>query len=479
MSEHEGDNEMDTTHRSQARHLYEVEGLSLTQIGKTMGISRKKVTRLIRVEDVMRRPSGGIIAPYERLIHEWYQQYPLLQAIQVFERLRPYGYTGGYTAVKLATQPFRAKRKKAAFHELVFLPGEEAQVDWMHWRLPFGVFYGFVYLLAYSRYVYVKFFPRCSMEFFLEGHIEAFAELRGLAGRHSYDNLKSVVLSRKPGITYNARFLDFARHYRFAIHACTPGRANEKGRVERVIRDIESFLRVTSFTDMDDLNRKTGLWRSARNNREHRTTGKAPAELLKHEKLKALPQIPYRPYRHESGLISKTGFITVDTNRYSVPSDCCGQSCDLLIYPWHIEVMVGQRKIAHHPRSFARNQRFEHPGHRQRLLNRTPHFKSQRIYQLMKGMDTSLQRFLDGAQQEGQDPLAVAYELFHLLKGIAKETLISAIREALSIPTYKTSYLRGLLMPKTAPEHPVHPQDPGLLHISYEGRALEDYDTLI
>lgn len=470
---------MDETLQSRLRHMYEVEGLSLSQIGKTLGISRKKVTRLIRVDDLKRRQPEGVIKPYERLIHEWYQQYPLLQAIQVLERLRQYGYTGGYTAVKLYTLQFRTKRKKASFHELEFLPGETAQVDWMQWRMPFGVLYGFVYILAYSRYVYAKFYPRYSMEFFLEGHIEAFTEIKGIVRQHSYDNLKSVVLSRKPEITYNVRFLDFARHYHFTIHACTPGRANEKGRVERVIRDIESFLRVTDFTDLEEINRKLGLWRQSRNNRQHRTTRRAPSEMLKEEKLKPLPQIPYKPYRHEPALISKTGFITVDTNRYSVPSDYCGQSCDLLIYPRHIEVMVGQRKIVHHPRSFGRSQKIEHPGHRQRLLNRTPNFKHQRIYQLMKGMDSSLDRFLSGAQEEGQDPLAVAYELFVLLKGVAKETLTSAVREAIGIPTYKTSYLRGLLMPQRGPDHPVHPQDPGLLHISYEGRSLEDYDTLI
>lgn len=97
----------------------------------------------------------------------------------------------------------------------------------------------------------------------------------------------------------------------------------------------------------------------------------------------------------------------------------------------------------------------------------------------MKGMDNSVERFLSGAQEEGQDPLAVAYELFHLLRGTAKETLISAVKEALGIPTYKTSYLQSLLRPVAGPEHPVHPQNSGLLHISYEGRALEDYDTLI
>lgn len=108
--------------------------------------------------------------------------------------------------------------------------------------------YGFVLVLAYSRYLYVHFYPRQSLEFFLDGHISAFAEVGGVAHRHRYDNLKSVVIRRKPELLYNAQFVDFASHYGFTLHACTPGRANEKGRVERAIRDINDFLRTKAWT---------------------------------------------------------------------------------------------------------------------------------------------------------------------------------------------------------------------------------------
>lgn len=471
---------MQETLQNQARHMFEVEGLSLTQIGRALGISRKKVTRMIRQEDLRRKAPKGIIKPYERLIHEWYGERPFLQAIQVFERMQQYGYEGGYTAVKLYTRQFRRKKKKEAFHELELLSGEEAQVDWMQWKTPFGVVYGFVYLLAYSRYLYCKFYHRSSMEFFLDGHIEAFTEVRGMVKRHRYDNLRSVILKRKPETVYNARFLDFARHYGFAILPCTPGRANEKGRVERVIRDIESFLKSMDFTDLSDLNRKVGLWRQGRNNRPHRVTEKAPAVMLAEERLRPLPQIPYKPYRHESALISKTGFITLETNKYSVPDTYCGRACDLLIYPEHVEVIVDKVKIAHHVRSFNRKQKTEHPRHRHKLLDRTPNFKYRRIYELIKGMHKELECFLKRAEQDGQELFVVSYELFRLLvEKNAKETLISAVKEANSLKISKVTYIRSLLRPGQNPDNPVQPQDSALLHIHYEGRNLQDYDDLI
>lgn len=465
--------------QSRARHLHQVEGLSLNQVAEKLGISRKKVTRLIRLDDLKRKSSGNILEPYERLIKQWYTEYPFLQAIQVMERLKGHGYEGGYTAVKDYTLPLRKKRKVNSYHALEFLPGEEAQVDWMQRNTPFGVVYGFIYILAYSRYLYAHFYRRSSMEFFLDGHIEAFKEIGGVANRHTYDNLKSVVIKRKPEITYNARFLDFARHYSFSIRACNPGKPNEKGRVERVIRDIESFLVVNTFTDINDLNKRFSLWRMQRNNRVHRSTGKAPVEALKQERLIALPNIHYLPYRQEPASINKTCFVEFDTNRYSVPSQYGDMSCDIFAYPQHIEIAVNGRKVAMHRRVFDRKQKIEHPAHRERLLNITPHFKYQRMYQLLKAMDKSIEHFLKRAEQEGQDPFEVAHTLFKLLKGIARETLISAIKAAISIDTYRVTYIQGLLGPADKQDNPVHPQNPGLLHISYEGRQLSDYDELI
>ena len=102
---------------SHVRHLYEVEGLSHRQIAHQLGLSRKKAARLLRGQGVQKRASGSIVAPYGRLIAEWYRQYPSLKVIQILERLRSHGFTGGYTSVKLFIRPFRQKPKQA-YHEL-------------------------------------------------------------------------------------------------------------------------------------------------------------------------------------------------------------------------------------------------------------------------------------------------------------------------------------------------------------------------
>jgi len=470
---------MDQSFSSQVRHLYEVEGLSMRQIAEKLGVSRKKVSRAIRNEGMRRTPRESILKPYERLIEQCYQDYPMLKASQLYERLRSYGFQGSYATVALYSQRYRQK-KKEAYHELSFLPGEAAQIDWLEVGFPWGVAYGFGMILAYSRYLYVRFYPRQSLEFFLEGHIEAFREMGGVAHQHWYDNLRSVVIKRSPELKLNAQFLDFARHFGFSIHLCTPYRANEKGRIERALRDLRDWLRVNSFDNLQELNRKTSLWRIERNQRIHRATGKTPIEALREEKLKPLPAIPYPPYRVVPASITKTAFVEFETNRYSVPSTYAETPCEILAYPDRIEILIKGKRVASHQRSFGRRQRIEDPAHRERLLEKTPNFKLQRIYELMRKMDRSIEEFLRGAEAEGEDPIKLSYELFKILREGSKATLLSALREAVGLKIYRIHYIQSLLrLPQDQQDRPVYPQNQKLLEIHYKGRELKDYDELI
>lgn len=467
----------DESLESKVKHLRAVEKLSIRQIAKALGMGKERVGRIISGRELVKTSKPTVVAPYERLIEEWYQEHPYLQAKQVYARLKPYGYTGSYVRLVLHTRKYRRKSKKQVFHELTFLPGEEAQVDWALWRIPSGIVYGFIFLLAWSRYVYVRFYPRCTMEFFLDGHITVFREIGGIPGKCRYDNLTSVVIKRTPELKLNAQFMDFCRHYSFGVHPCTVRRPNEKGRVERVIRDIKDFLRVTPCETIAELNKQTSLWRQERNKRIHRTTERPPADMLQEEKLIALPQIHYQPRRSVVVTVGKTGFVSFETNRYSVPFS--GPTLELMAYPDHIELHDKGKKIATHKRTFLRSRKIENPLHRERLLSITPNFKYQRIYQLMSNMDICMRQFLAAAEQDGQEPVAVAYELFKLIKQVSKGMLLSAVREANQGGICRVKHLVHILnLPHKTQDNPVYPQDQRLLDITYEGRDLSEYDNL-
>lgn len=461
--------------------LYQVENLSMRQIAAYCGMCAKTVSSIIRSEGVplRNRDNDTIIVPYRRLIESWYVEYPKLKATQVYDRLRALGFTGSYPTVNRVTKALRTK-KPIMYHERVLLPGEEAQVDWMVLTLPWGTVYGFVYVLAWSRYLVLRFYPHMTFEFFLAGHLEAFRECMGIAHAHRYDNLKSVVISRKPVLRLNAQFVDFSRHYGFAIHPCTPYRPNEKGRVERVIRDIRSFLYTQHPKDLVDLNRLVDQWQRIRNNTPHSMTGRSPSDASFEEPLKKLPAIGYPAKRVVVACVSKTGFVEVESNRYSVPSRYSGQSVTIALYPEKIEVIANSHPVASHKRSFAKKQTIEHPTHRTDLLEITPAYKLKRIYLLMTRMNADIARFIQNGERDGNDPLKTAHILFRLLIQFGKSCLLSAVREAMSQKVVRPDVVAAILAkPTSSPACPVTPHNGSLLAISYEERNLTCYDPII
>ena len=462
-------------------HLREVEKLSLRQIGKELCIGRKKVSRILRQFEYSTKPlpRTKTIDQFTELISEWYTEKPYLKAIQVYERLQSYNFKGSYPTIANYTKKYRNKREKA-YHSLDFLPGQEAQIDWFYFtHEKLGKVFGFLYLLSYSRYAWGKFYPKTSFEFFLDAHLYCFEHLNGLAHTHRYDNLKSVVLKRYPAIEYNPQFLDFARHYGFSIYLCNPYSGNEKGRVERPIRDIRSFLYAEDFKDMGELNHKYHTYLNKRNNRIHRTTGKAPKELLLEENLLKLPLQSYLPTRTiPAAGISKTALIEFETNKYSVPSAWANKTAEIIVWPEKIEIWTHGRKIAAHKRSFDKRRLIQNPLHAERLLNSTSHqFKMQRICQLMQSMDPALQCFL--SNQDEAMRMKCAYHLFKLLKSHSKGMLISCARELNNMKCFKLKALLSLLnLPQSKENNPIWPQNTGLLDLNYKERSLDDYDKL-
>ena len=461
----------------QVLHLRDVEKLSLRQIARQLDIDRKRVRRILKASqtDTAVVIKKGKLDSFMSLIGQWYSQYPHLQAQQVYERLKSYGYTGGYTIVKLATQEYR-RPKATAYHPLVFNPGQEAQVDWFFFNHEqMGMVAGFLYVLAYSRYAWGIFYPRSGFEFFLAGHLECFKHLGGLARAGRYDNLKSAVLRRKPQIEYNPQFLDFARYYGFSIHACNPYSGNEKGRVERIIRDIRVFLETERFGDLIELNQKFHGWLARRNSTIHRSTEKTPIELLSQERLLKLPLNAYPVKRVVPARVSKTALVEFDANKYSVPTSCVGKMADIAAYPGHIEVWLGSQKVATHKRCFGRIQMIQNPLHAERLLNRSPKFKLERIQQLIIGMDPLFKTFVDNQEEETQQ--TVAYQIYQLIRTHSRTVVLSAVRELNGMGCAKVKALMSLLRVPGVQEPPaVWPKDIRLLNLNYEERKLTDYD---
>jgi hypothetical protein len=71
---------MDPSRISQVKHLFEVEHLSRRQIAQVLHMCHKTVARILEGKERKRSYPPSPLAPFARLVEEWYQRYPSLQA---------------------------------------------------------------------------------------------------------------------------------------------------------------------------------------------------------------------------------------------------------------------------------------------------------------------------------------------------------------------------------------------------------------
>ncbi len=415
---------------------------------------------------------------YRHIILGWFKEHPTLKAQQVHGWLRTRGLKISYPAVVKYTRAFR-KKVPRAYHQLTFLPGEEAQVDWCYINHPcLGKLYCFVFILSYSRYLFAHVFPRSSFEFFIEGHLRTFSSMNGIPHSLRFDNLASVVLKRRPEIQYNPRFLEFSRHYAIEIRLCNPGAGNEKGRVERAIRTIrETFLNtMEKYSSLKAMNQALHEWVDNKNQTVHRATEKIPADLLKEEKLRPLPEKPWNNVCiHPPVKTTKTAMMIFDTNCYSVPDYLVGKSLSIHSTPDKVMIYNGAKQVASHPRSFDRRRQIINPLHRS-YCKLSVKAKIQRIHEAIKNLHPAISDFLVKNQACGEDPQKTAYEIFRLLKSHSRGMLISVASECLKKKSPRLRTLLSYLHIEPAESETVQPQNGELLNISYKPRGLEEYD---
>jgi len=84
-----------------------------------------------------------------------------------------------------------------------------------------------------------------------EGLIRSFEYFGGVSGKVLVDNQKSAVLEHRVGQEprFNRRFLDLAGEHGFRMRACKPGRAQIKGKDERMVGYVKGnfFVRYGEF----------------------------------------------------------------------------------------------------------------------------------------------------------------------------------------------------------------------------------------
>jgi len=295
------------------RHYLE-QGVKKAELARRFGVSRRTIyhwlaegqlDRDLDAEPVRYKPRPAVptkLDAYKGIIAERLEAYPLLTAQRLFEEIRAAGYPGGYTQVKAYVREVRPQPPADPVVRFETPPGFQAQVDFGTFNLPWGRRHALLVVLGYSRLLWLRFFPRETMETLIRGLEAAFEYFGGVPQELLFDQMRSVVNDdgRDFGgpLILNAEFVRFAEHWGFRPRACRPYRARTKGKVERPIGYVrQSFFYGRDFVSDEDLETQALAWlEGIANVRRHRTTGEPPRGRFERDERDVLKPLATMPY---------------------------------------------------------------------------------------------------------------------------------------------------------------------------------------
>lgn len=439
------------------KDCHERQKLTTAQTARALGLHADTVAKWLNCAQYHPRQPvrrGSQLDPFKARIVRLLETHPY-SAQQIFQRLREAGFEGGFTIVKDYVRRVRPPRHEA-FLKLAFAPGEAAQVDWGEYgtisvgstrrRLSF-----FVMVLCYSRLMYVEFTVSQTMEHFLACHEHAFAAFQGCPGRLMIDNLKSAVLSRVVGEApvFNARYLDFARHWGFGLSPCGVARGNEKGRVENAVGYVKkNFLNGLDFLDFSAVNPAAEVWlASIANVRLHGETHRRPLDLFQEERplLRPLNPLPYDIGRIASQRASKQFRVALDSNHYSVPAEYACQRVTLKAYPDRVCIYHQDKLIARHVRSYDRHQDIEDPDHPKALLAQRRNAREQRLLMRFLSLSRHAQAYYEGLEQRRVNPRHHLRKIVALSEIYGVDAVDRAIQDGIAFAAYSCEYIANIL----------------------------------
>jgi transposase len=374
------------------RRFVFLEGHSRREAARVFGLSRETVSKMCRFSlppgytrtKPVEKPKLGPLLPVIDAILAADGTAPAKQrhtAKRIFERLRDeHGFAGGYTVVKDYVRVSRA-RGRETFVPLAHPPGH-AQVD-------FGEAVGIVggvrqkihFLcmdLPQSDACFVKAYPRETTEAFLDGHVSAFAFFGGVPLSILYDNTKIAVakICGDGKCERTRAFSELVSHYLFRDRFGRPGKGNDKGKVEGLVKHarLNFMTPIPEAASFDELNAMLAeRCRARQTERAGRHTATIGERLVADiAVLGPLPAVPLEPCEKRAARVSSTALVRYRTNDYSVPTAYGFQDVVVKGFVEEVVILCGGKEIARHPRCYGEGAFIADPLHYLALIETKP-----------------------------------------------------------------------------------------------------------
>jgi transposase len=449
------------------RYAVKIQGMSRREAARVFGIDRRTVDKMLAFPTPpgyrrKKTPARPKLDPFVGIIDQILEDDSKRLKKQrhtskrIFERLRDeYGFAGGITIVK--DYIFAARqRQREMYVPLSHSPGH-AQADFGEADVVIGGIqyraHYFVMSLPHSDACFVCAYPAATTEAWLDGHNRAFCFFGGVPKSILYDNDKSLVARILPdGTRQRTRaFSGLQSHYLFEDRYGRPGKGNDKGNVEGIVGFARRNFMVPLplFESWGAFNAHLeGQCRKRQRDvlRGHRES--IGARLVRDQEVLAdLPPVLFDACDRQATRVSSLSLVRYRNNDYSVPVAFGHQEVWIRGYVHEVIIGCGGEEIAHHPRSYDREDLIFNPIHYLPLLEKKVGALDQAAP--LVGWDlpdvfVTLRRLLEARM--GKPGKREYVQVLRLLETFDLNDLHGAIRDALHLSAISFDAIKHLLL---------------------------------
>jgi len=307
-------------------------------------------------------------------------------------------------------------------------------------------------VLCFSHMIFFQGYPRFrrfECKLFLTA---AWRYFRGAAQETMIDNTHVIIL-RGTGrnMIPTAEMEAFGERYGTVFRAHAVGDANRKGRVERPFHFIENnFLAGRKFADWHDFNRQALAWCDTKNRMYRRHLKAKPIELYNLERthLRPLPIWVPDPYLVHDRIVDVHGYVTIDTNRYSVSEKWIGKPVQALEGQSEIEIScTGEKSSFVHERHIEREGKWltlpEHKGTRRQKKGSDPPKELARLVRQVPEIEGYLKKLRKRAKRSYGFALR---QMLRMLSEYPRAIFLDAVRSAERYGLYDIDRLETMVL---------------------------------
>lgn len=197
----------------------------------------------------------------------------------------------------------------------------------------------------------------------IKAHIGAFEFFGGVPACVVPDQLKSGVKTPcKYDPEINPAYAELCAHYGTAVVPARPREPRDKAKVENGVlnaqRRILASLRNRRFFSLAELNAAIAVELGRLNDRPMQGIGKSRNQLfdeIDKPAIKPLPAEMFQMRQWKKAKVHIDYHVAADGSWYSVPYTLIGREVEICLCAATVEIFLGGKRVASHPRTFMRN----------------------------------------------------------------------------------------------------------------------------